>query len=491
MRFLATIVVWAPLLAIAAPSPRTPRTANDVGASGAVASGAVASGAIASGAGVSGAVASGAVASGAIESGAIESGAVAAKPAVADRGAEVDLGIAGIAGAADRASAGVTVTFPLRGYYHPGRYMPVHLRAGAPPRTLTLADPHALATTLTPASGALDVIVPWLVYDAIDSTSPLATPAAATPAPPRSRPVESSPDPARLVAHPLEGAESLIAFTTEAPPPAGPRAILLRIDPDELIHSDPAAWQTLDELHVDPTTAARLGPETIARFRLNGATVWLGGSTRLDRRALPLVGRANPGAYDAVAGWNPDWATAVRLRVGLAAVALAVLVLWTTLWDMKRGRGHAVPTLGEATPRAGRFRFSSALNAFLGLGCSQKECSDQGRARAATSPFGSCAMWAVLMLCIAGGVAFGVWRSRMPAVFALRREVGEVAWRYYTARSDTTILHPFGAMSLPVWFGVPDAATGLQCFPDGRPSAMRFPLRAGHTLAVVSPNPER
>src|SRR5438105_12471906 len=59
------------------------------------------------------------------------------------------------------------VTLPLRGYYHPGRYMPVHVFAAAQSdrEAVRLMSRGSVWTFVKLEGGRVDTIVPWLPID--------------------------------------------------------------------------------------------------------------------------------------------------------------------------------------------------------------------------------------------------------------------------------------------------------------------------------------
>src|SRR5271170_2660479 len=62
------------------------------------------------------------------------------------------------------AAAELTVSLPLGGYYHIGRYMPVRISGDtAASGVVKLTGPDAMETKVPLDSGHVDVVVPWLV----------------------------------------------------------------------------------------------------------------------------------------------------------------------------------------------------------------------------------------------------------------------------------------------------------------------------------------
>src|SRR5436309_13582927 len=60
------------------------------------------------------------------------------------------------------------VTLPLQGYYHPGKYMPIHVAISPNPgdSEVRLVSPGAVGTFIVFEGGRIDATVPWLPMDA-------------------------------------------------------------------------------------------------------------------------------------------------------------------------------------------------------------------------------------------------------------------------------------------------------------------------------------
>src|SRR5437773_11124359 len=59
------------------------------------------------------------------------------------------------------------VTLPLQGFYHPGKYMPVHVAVSpqSSDESVNLISPGAVATYVAFEARKVDTIVPWLPID--------------------------------------------------------------------------------------------------------------------------------------------------------------------------------------------------------------------------------------------------------------------------------------------------------------------------------------
>jgi hypothetical protein len=161
------------------------------------------------------------------------------------------------------ASASDSVTLPLQGYCHPGRYMPVTV--GVTPKTsdestVGVFSPGAVGTYIRCAGERIEATVPWMPVD--DRARRVLV----------SIPGQAGELQAAEALKPLSEHERLIGYAGVLPEAATAiaaivypedRLILVPLNPAQPMPGAAAAWTTLDAVVLDPLAASHL---TEARF---------------------------------------------------------------------------------------------------------------------------------------------------------------------------------------------------------------------------------
>jgi hypothetical protein len=235
------------------------------------------------------------------------------------------------------ARADVSVTFPLEGHYRPGRFMPVHFVASAVNApAITLTSDGAIPLTIPTTSGGVDVTAPWL---AISSSLQNAhwTDIAEHTLPTSLLPLT---DNQRLVA--LAG---INASQARAVVPTG-ELITIQLDVTNPLPGNPCAWEALDALLLDETSAARVTDRQLRVLLAAGTTVAVRSQRRPDRTwpwqkngAFWVIAHARigpqsliePAAYGPTYGWIRGVPDSIRRQSVLAGVVVAVLLVGASL----------------------------------------------------------------------------------------------------------------------------------------------------------------
>ena len=231
--------------------------------------------------------------------------------------------------------AGVTISFPLEGYYRPGRYMPVHLSATGN-ETITLRATGSVPTQVSAAAN-VDLIVPWLTLETVrnahwssslsgdhllDSLKPL-------------------PDDQRLVGLVGDdGSAANLLFPNQ-------KIIPVTLDASAPLLTPAAAWETLDGVLLDVAAAARLKPVQISTILAARTIIAVRSDTLPDKTwpwerrgpfwvlRHPPVGPTSPltaDAYTPTYDWQRGWPADFHRQVLLAAALFSILALGVTLY---------------------------------------------------------------------------------------------------------------------------------------------------------------
>jgi hypothetical protein len=217
------------------------------------------------------------------------------------------------------------LSLPLRGYFHPGRAMPVRWEDS---QAIQLSASGAITTRLE-TIGQPRGVFPWIVIgpnvaDVSDRTlSPL---------------------------HPLEDSDCLVADAVSDDSDAGSlfpnrRMIGIHVDADDL--TGPAmAWQTLDAILLTPAGFEKIPQPVRRQFLADGVELAVLGGRRPDaplpwnrsgrwwiasaRIGLPPIVCAD--AYAPTYGWPAGRSQAFRLRIFLFGAIYCLLVCGVGLW---------------------------------------------------------------------------------------------------------------------------------------------------------------
>jgi hypothetical protein len=240
--------------------------------------------------------------------------------------------------------AAVEATFPLQGFYRPGRYMPVQVRATIqnPPAnsTLEISIDGAMPTRILLKSGQVDTYLPLLAAESMKDANWRARISGRESAgvfAQRFRPLGPE---QRLVgfAAPIDlsGIADLVDKKTIIP---------IQLDAANPLPGIPEAWETLDAIILE--SGARMEESTIEALLDAGVTIAVRSSSqpsdpRFDKQygnywaasrpiAGPVAGGENSMAFIPVDSWHASWPAAFRKRVVLYAVVFSVLVLGIAL----------------------------------------------------------------------------------------------------------------------------------------------------------------
>jgi len=252
-------------------------------------------------------------------------------------------------------AADLSISLPLGPYYRPGKYIPVRM-------TATLLEPSdswlvvaadnvsskptdvsigAMRTSINLRQGPIDAIVPWLVLDGRAKRPRLF--------------IEDRPE---FVQGPelkrLGDSERMVGWTTPDEPFArkllknAPKIIPVQLDAAQPIKGHAVAWEMLDAIILDATSATHLEQAQLASLLACGVTVavksqsppfptwpWkrMGDYSVLQYDpAGPTTGGFHEAAYLPVAGWQAGWSWPFRRRVLILAGICCVLILGLALW---------------------------------------------------------------------------------------------------------------------------------------------------------------
>ena len=355
------------------------------------------------------------------------------------------------ASAATTAQAQVELSFPLQGYYRPGKYLPVRVRThpGGGGAALLLRAQGAVPVSIDSAARGVDVVVPWLAVETMTDVrwsmegTGGAVEAALTPLEPDQvlvAAVGASPDEAIVMASPLFPGKKAVTVALTADPP---------------MRGYPAAWQSLDALVIRQAPL----PPTLDELIRSGVAVvvaseaapddkwaWQGGPGGwwVAPAAAGPQGAIHPKAYAPTHGWHPGWPAPQRRRAVLLAVAFCIVAVAATLW---RG-GWWAATL-------------------------------------------------VAVVAVAAAAAFAAWGSRQPM---LRTASGMIAvetagpaqhdrWDYLRPLRSRELSRPWDQGHTPVFASAAHLLgtdLHLRCGPAGRPLDWTWRASAGTTLAFRS-----
>ena len=345
-------------------------------------------------------------------------------------------------------AAQVRVTFPLDGYYRPGKYMPVRVTSTAGTAgPVVLRAGGAVTVSVRPGPAGIDTVVPWLTADEVLLPSWQADNGSGT--------IDAT-------LKPLEAGQVLVgivgtdvrASTAEAAELfPGKAVVAVPLTGTPPIGGDPAAWEVMDAVVFDAPDNALLadllGAGTIVLVRSEavpgGDWPWRGGPGRWFVRFDP-AGPAAPfdsDVYDAVAAWRPGWPAPARRRALLLAAVFCLVAVGITLW--RRTRLAALAVVGVSAVAA---------------------------------------------------VGFAWWGARQPMVCEVRTSVEVVGaagtqidhWTYLRPLPRREVILNWSPGSKPVYASarhVRETDLTLHIGPTGRPSRFTWRAEAGRTLAFL------
>jgi hypothetical protein len=251
-----------------------------------------------------------------------------------------------------------SVTFPLQGYYHPGRYMPVHVTVSpqsAGELNVQLNAPGAISTQVRFDGGKVDATAPWMVVDGRAQTlswyvyprkgwTQIGTP------------LKPLAEHQRLIGYAGVDGQAAVAIATLIFP--GDYLIPVPLDPAQPMPGTPTAWETLDAAVLDTAGAKRVGEAGFASLVAQGvvfavhtdgkaAAPWPNWPWKREgdwwvmrhHPAGPLTASYSEAVYEPVSSWRSGWPGDVRRAMFLYAVVFSILLMLLALW---RPRGAVV-----------------------------------------------------------------------------------------------------------------------------------------------------
>ena len=249
-----------------------------------------------------------------------------------------------------------SVTLPLQGYYHPGKYMPVHVDVS--PRSqeeisVHLDAPGSVWTRIRFEGGRIDATVPWFPVDsrATAFTWYVYPRRSGERVQPALKPLAEH---QRIIGY--AGVEAMAAISVARTIYPGDELLPIALNPSLPLPGIAATWQTLDGVVLNTAALQRVGEARFASLVAEGvAFAILPGGGNADEVRAPwpnwpwkhLPGGAwvihyqpsGPSAmtyddavYQPVAAWRSGWPAMIRLRMFMLAGAFSVLILLLALW---------------------------------------------------------------------------------------------------------------------------------------------------------------
>ena len=249
------------------------------------------------------------------------------------------------------ARADDSITLPLNGYYHPGRYMPVHVAMAprnADENEVKLSAPAggSVWTNLRFDGGPVDTVVPWMAVDPrAQQLSWYVFPRQGGET--LDTPLKPLGEHDRLVG--WAGVDATAAMEVAQKIYPGDHVIMMPLNPLMPLPGSPAAWDTLDAVVLDPTATDRVGESRFAALVGEGVAF----AVRADIPApfprwtwqrignwhvmhyLPAGPTAvtyNDASYTPVGSWADGWSVEIRRQVAFAGAAFSVVLLLLLLW---------------------------------------------------------------------------------------------------------------------------------------------------------------
>jgi hypothetical protein len=246
-----------------------------------------------------------------------------------------------------------SITFPLQGYYHPGRYMPVHVyvvpqSSHETDGQVCLTSSGSLWTFVRYEGGTINTTVPWMAIDGravrlhwrrgFGQDKPVDLPL---------KPLDEH---QRIVGY--AGVSAADAVRIAALLYTGDAAIPVALDATNPLPGNPAAWDTLDAIVLDAQAASRLTEHQLAILVAGGTAFavrarsapwpewpWkqAGGAgdswwTLHHVPAGPQAVVYDEAIFLPVANWHSGWAAIVRQRFVVACAIFCCVLLALTLW---------------------------------------------------------------------------------------------------------------------------------------------------------------
>jgi hypothetical protein len=368
----------------------------------------------------------------------------------------------------------LSISLPLGPYFRPGKYVPVRLTGSFPEeanywvaaaaanvRTRDDISRGAGRTSVNLRQGRLDATVPWLVMNRAAKHPRLVIENHAESA--DGPDLVELGDAQRLIGYTITFNPQLARELLPAGAPANADILPVPLDPARPINGHACAYELLDAIVLDETSAARLAPNDIPNLLACGVAVAIQttkpplpnwpwkqvGEFAVLRHDLagPATAGDHPDAYLPVADWQAGWPWPFRRRVLLAGALCCALLLGLALWR---------PPL--------------------------------------------VALWSVLLLAVTM-IAIGKWWS---VHIPIQQAAGEVivlpgapgagltqtdAWTYQTATAPRAASLRWNDVARPIFAsdaGVNDVWLSLNCDPAGQPSEFFIRIPANRKVAFLS-----
>ncbi len=255
-----------------------------------------------------------------------------------------------------RANPEAEVTLPLRGFFHPGRYMPLHVVATTSQsgeQQLRVDAGGSMSVVCPMNNGSADVLMPWICYSDQMGAVSVTIDGVEVPRPTTMPPVEVRALTAeqRLVGYATGDAQEAVALGRALS--ADRECIACPLPPGQALAGSPAAWETLDLLILDraaammqslPSLTQSLVPMGVAlairdsqagegnaspdpQWPWRHITVGEVGYWVLLYTAVGPDGTYSPDVYRVVDHWQPRWPTSYRRQALLIAVVYSLCLL--------------------------------------------------------------------------------------------------------------------------------------------------------------------
>lgn len=232
----------------------------------------------------------------------------------------------------------VQISFPLQGYYRPGKYMPVRVRTDAATAApVVLRAEGVVNVSVGPGSAAIDAVVPWLAADVVRSPRWEIEGADGGAVDVTFTAIEP-----RQVLVGVVSANMAAATTTVSDLFPGKSVVALALAESPPLPGVPAAWEAFDAVVFDapdyPLFAELLaeGVSVVVRSDASpgGRWAWQGGPGRwwVSFEVAGPRGAIHPEIYEPISAWRPGWPAPLRWRAVLWALVYCLVALAMTLW---------------------------------------------------------------------------------------------------------------------------------------------------------------
>jgi hypothetical protein len=243
-------------------------------------------------------------------------------------------------------AAQVQVTFPLQGYYRPGKYMPVRVQSSSVATgPVFLHADGAVGVSVEPGpDGTVNAVVPFLAVTQLGT--------------PRWETAGGASGTVAASLTPLQGDQVLVGLVgvggaaEAAKLFPGRQVVPVALAGTPAMPGDPAAWETLDAAVFDDATHVflaellQLGVAVIVRSDAPpaGDWAWQGGPGHWYVRHSPAgpPGAIEPEVYEPIAAWRPGWPSPLRRQAALLATVFCIVAVGASLWRRTRRAAFAV-----------------------------------------------------------------------------------------------------------------------------------------------------